>query len=318
MEKDIINYETGEIVNKDPYERHKRILELRNLSEKTFLALGQELYEFYYSDSYMALGHETFESYLADPEVEISRSTAYSLMNIHKTFVLKLQCPTVGLLQAGISKLDMLAEKVDETNVEEWLNKAAVTPRSDFKKELRDAFPPPPPPPMPDGKYRVIYADPPWKYADELIEGYGAATHHYPVMTIEELCQLPVRELAGDSAVLFMWVTSPMFDEWVEVVKAWGFEYKSSFVWNKERHNYGHYNSVRHELLLVCTRGSCLPDQDAKLFNSVQTIPRSNEHSEKPEEFRKIIDAMYPEGRRIELFARRETNGWEAWGNELN
>ena len=76
----------------------------------------------------------------------------------------------------------------------------------------------------------------------------------------------------------------------------------------------GHYNSVRHELLLVCTRGSCLPDV-AKLFDSVQSIERTA-HSAKPEEFRQIIDTVYPYGERIELFARRHVAGWAAWGLE--
>ena len=89
----------------------------------------------------------------------------------------------------------------------------------------------------------------------------------------------------------------------------------SLLIWDKVKHNMGHYNSVRHEFLLVCTRGSCQPDE-RKLFDSVQTIERT-EHSKKPEEFRQIIDTIYPYGSRIELFARRPSEGWEAWGNEF-
>ena len=168
------------------------------------------------------------------------------------------------------------------------------------------------------GKYRIFYADPPWKYGDPfLIEGYKiSAEQHYPVMGIEELCALPVKELAEDSAVLFLWVTSPLLQECFAVIAAWGFEYKTSFVWDKVKHNMGHYNSVRHEFLLVCTRGSCLPDHP-KLYDSVQTIERTD-HSVKPDEFRAIIDDLYPEGKRIELFARKPSEGWEAWGNEPN
>jgi N6-adenosine-specific RNA methylase IME4 len=100
-----------------------------------------------------------------------------------------------------------------------------------------------------------------------------------------------------------------------QVIDAWGFEYKTSFVWDKVKHNMGHYNSVRHEFLLVCTKGSCTPDVQ-KLFDSVQTIERTK-HSEKPEEFRKIIDTIYPNGKRIELFSRKKVDGWESFGNEL-
>lgn len=174
-------------------------------------------------------------------------------------------------------------------------------------------------PPLPDGKYRVIYADPPWSYGNSGIIGetdnYGHVERHYPSMTITELCSLPVRSLVDNDAVLFLWVTSPLLAECWPVINAWGFKYKTSFVWDKIKHNYGHYNSVRHELLLICTRGSCTPDVN-KLFDSVQSIERSDKHSEKPEAFRTIIDTIYPNGLRIELFSRSDTDGWEAWGNE--
>jgi len=133
-------------------------------------------------------------------------------------------------------------------------------------------------------------------------------------MTIVQLCALPIRELADDNAVLFLWATSPMLPEALTVATAWGFQYKASFIWDKIKHNMGHYNSVRHELLLICTRGSCLPDSK-ELIDSVQTIERT-EHSVKPEEFRHIIDRLYPVGKRIELFSRRKVDGWQAWGNE--
>ena len=174
-------------------------------------------------------------------------------------------------------------------------------------------------PSLPDGTFRVFYADPPWKYSDAGVitgnDAYGRAERHYPTMSIEELCALPIAKLAQDDAVLFLWVTSPMLEDSFEVIKAWGFKYKTSFVWDKVKHNFGHYNSVRHEFLLVCTRGSCTPDT-LKLYDSVQTIERSSEHSEKPEEFRSIIDTLYPDGERIELFARDEVDGWNSWGNE--
>jgi len=170
-------------------------------------------------------------------------------------------------------------------------------------------------PPLPKGKYNIIYADPPWFYGDKLIEGYGAAEHHYSSMTIEQLCELPVNELSADNSVLFLWVTSPLLDECWPIISAWGYEYKTSFIWDKVKHNYGHYNSVRHELLLICTRGSFLP-QNKKLYDSVQSIERTSKHSEKPKEFRKIIEKMYPKGKRIELFARKKTQGWDVYGDE--
>jgi N6-adenosine-specific RNA methylase IME4 len=168
--------------------------------------------------------------------------------------------------------------------------------------------------PLPAGKYRVLYADPPWKYNDER-QGYGAATDHYSTLAVDELCALPVGDLAGDEAVLFLWATAPLLPDCLRVVEAWGFAYKTFFVWDKVKHNYGHYNSVRAELLLLCTRGSCTPDS-AKLFDSVVQVERSERHSEKPEAFRQLIDQLYGQGPRIELFARKRVNGWDSWGAE--
>jgi N6-adenosine-specific RNA methylase IME4 len=169
---------------------------------------------------------------------------------------------------------------------------------------------------LPSSRYRVIYADPPWKYNNTQPDYYSEQANHYRLMDLDEICALPVSELAEENAVLFMWATSPILEESFAVVRAWGFRYKSSFVWDKMQHNMGHYNSVRHEFLLICTRGSCQPDVP-KLFDSVQSIKRT-EHSRKPEEFRTIIDTIYPYGRRIELFARNTAPGWDVWGNEVH
>lgn len=178
------------------------------------------------------------------------------------------------------------------------------------------------PPPLPDSdKYRVIYADPPWSYGNSGVIGkndnYGHVERHYPSMSIQELCDMgdDVKRMVDDNAVLFLWVTSPLLEDSFKVIDAWGFKYKTSFVWDKVGHNFGHYNSVRHEFLLVCTRGSCTPD-DPQLYDSVQSIEKSRTHSQKPEEFREIIDDLYEWGSRIELFAREAAPGWEVWGNE--
>ena len=158
----------------------------------------------------------------------------------------------------------------------------------------------------------MIYADPPWSYNDKQnTETLGGAEKHYPTMPLNDICALPVP--VEDNAVLFLWVTSPLLEDCFKVINAWGFTYKSSFVWDKIRHNMGHYNSVRHEFLLVCTKGSCVPDV-AKLYDSVQSIERTD-HSRKPKEFRDIINTLYPAGNRLELFAREAPEGWDVWGN---
>lgn len=174
-----------------------------------------------------------------------------------------------------------------------------------------------PTPELPEGKYQVIYADPPWEYGQEQHSKEKQKTvleTHYPTMPTEDICALPINELAADNSVLFLWTTSPKLFEAKQVIDAWGFEYKSSMIWDKVKHNVGYYVSVRHEFLLICTKGSCLPD-NPKLYDSVQTIERT-EHSKKPTEFYEIIEDIY-HGKKIELFSRKLRKNWSSWGNEL-
>lgn len=206
-----------------------------------------------------------------------------------------------------VASMDPESQKIILDKVFTGEAKGVVDARRLLRKEEAKAAPPL------EGKYRVIYADPPWKYGDERDGSTTGATDHYPTMSIAELCDLPILDITEDSAVLFLWTTSPLLEDSFKVINAWGFKYKSSFVWDKVKHNMGHYNSVRHEFLLICTRGSCTPDV-VKLFDSVQSIERT-EHSKKPEEFRAIIDILYTHGNKIELFARQPADGWEVWGN---
>tara|TARA_R100000951_G_C2633991_1_gene178649 strand:+ start:55 stop:1197 length:1143 start_codon:yes stop_codon:yes gene_type:complete len=166
--------------------------------------------------------------------------------------------------------------------------------------------------------FRVIYADPAWSYNDKQdTPQLGGAAKHYDTMSINELCKLPVNNISEKNSILFLWVTSPLLEDAFKVVNAWGFKYKTSFIWDKVKHNMGHYNSVRHEILLVCTKGSCTPD-NKKLYNSVQSIERNNNHSEKPIEFLNIIDDLYNFGNKLEMFCRTiKKENWYGWGNEL-
>lgn len=182
---------------------------------------------------------------------------------------------------------------------------------------------------FPDGKFRVIYADPPWQYDDSGVipgpsgsEAYGRAERHYPTMKLDDIKALKIGDITARNCVLFLWVPNPLLPDGLEVLSAWGFTYKSEFVWDKELHNFGHYNSIRHEHLLIGTRGKMVPDSDvANQYDSVQSHPRSEVHSAKPELFREIIDHLYPaikDGDRVELFARMNVpEGWRRWGNEI-
>lgn len=218
----------------------------------------------------------------------------------------------LGWSTGKVAQAEQIWKKADD-EIKEKVKNGDMTIHQGYIRTKRKERPKDPPE-LPDDKYRIIYADPPWKYGNVMPDYVTEQADHYNVMSISEICELPVNDITQKNAVLFLWVTSPILEESFRVIKAWGFKYKTSFVWDKIKHNMGHYNSVRHEFLLVCTRGSCTPDVK-KLFDSVQSIERS-EHSEKPERFREIIDTIYPNGNRIELFARKETEDWEVFGDE--
>jgi len=175
-----------------------------------------------------------------------------------------------------------------------------------------------PKPEIPEGIYRVVYADPPWKYSNSIKQAMNnnttVPTDYYPTMTTREICEIPLPNIE-DNAVLFLWATSPLLEDAFDVIDAWGFEYKSSFVWDKGRPFFGYYNAMRHEFLLVATRGSCTPDSNT-LESSVLTFPKT-QHSAKPPEIRDMITRMYGNGQRIELFAREKIDGWDTYGNQL-
>jgi N6-adenosine-specific RNA methylase IME4 len=205
-------------------------------------------------------------------------------------------------------------ELLDAAESSRWSTRQLAEAVRSYKRELAALSAGP----LPEGTYRVLYADPPWEY-ERIIHGHGAAEDHYSTLALEEIQEMDIRSLAADDAVLFLWITAPKLREGLEVAEAWGFTYKASFVWDKVRHNFGHYNSVRHELLLIATRGSCTPDS-SRLHDSVITEERTG-HSVKPEQFRRLIDELYPppEGRndRIELFSRKDSpEWWDAWGAE--
>jgi N6-adenosine-specific RNA methylase IME4 len=168
---------------------------------------------------------------------------------------------------------------------------------------------------LPDGKYQVIYADPPWKYGNSMPGYFKEQANHYPLMTIDEICNMAIKNITDKNAVLFLWVTSPILRESFDVINAWGFEYKTSFIWDKIKHNMGHYSSVRHEILLLCIKGS-YPIQNKILYDSVLSMERT-EHSKKPDYYYEMIEDLYPDSNKIELFSRNERKGWRVYGNQL-
>jgi N6-adenosine-specific RNA methylase IME4 len=165
--------------------------------------------------------------------------------------------------------------------------------------------------------YAVILADPPWSfraYNEDTGQDRGAV-NHYPTMTLDEIKVLPIP--AAKDAVLFLWATVPMLPQALEVMTAWGFTYKSSFAWVKDKRGLGFWSRNRHELLLVGTRGGIPCPAPGEQFDSVIEAPRGR-HSEKPVIVREMIAQMFPNLPKLEMFARgQRVDGWDLWGNEV-
>ena len=172
-------------------------------------------------------------------------------------------------------------------------------------------------------KYNVIYADPPWRYEVYSKKGLGrSAESHYPTMHLEDICSLPVGELADKDCALFLWVTIPCLREGLQVLQAWGFTYKTiAFVWVKQNRKADslcggmrYWTRSNVEFCILPTKGHPRR-QDAGVHQVV--ISHIEEHSKKPQEVRDRIVQLMGDVPRIELFARQKVPGWDAWGNEV-
>ena len=169
-------------------------------------------------------------------------------------------------------------------------------------------------------QYQIIYADPPWQYNDRNTR--GSAEGQYTTMSLSELKALPVPEIADENSYMFLWATSPLLPEALELLNSWGFKYKTmGFVWLKMNLNSfgcfigtGHYTRPSVEVCLLGTKGKL--EIQNKGVRQVIMSPRMG-HSRKPSEIRERIVALLGDLPRIELFARRRVDGWDAWGNEV-
>lgn len=160
-------------------------------------------------------------------------------------------------------------------------------------------------------KFGTIYADPPWQYGNGGTR--AAAKNHYSTMSVGDICSLPVIDLAADNSHLHLWTTNGFLPDALRVMEAWGFTYKSCFVWVKEQMGLGNYWRVSHELLLLGVKGNLT--FECKSLYSWGCWPRAK-HSEKPDEIRQFIEAASP-APRLELFGRKLVEGWTVWGDEI-
>jgi len=174
--------------------------------------------------------------------------------------------------------------------------------------------------PFPNKKYQIIYADPPWSYQGKMMN--SSVTDHYGVMSLEDICNLPLKDITEKNCILFMWVTFPKLNEFIKVINAWGFEYKTTaFVWVKKNKisdsffmGLGRWTRANPEICVLATKGQI--SRKSKSIRQLQIYPIAK-HSEKPAIFRQLIVDLVGDLPRIELFARNKTDGWEVWGNEV-
>lgn len=162
-------------------------------------------------------------------------------------------------------------------------------------------------------KYQIIYADPPWRY-DFSKSDSREIENKYPTMSVEDICALSVP--SDNNSILYLWATAPKLKEALKVMEAWGFEYKTHAIWDKEIIGMGYWFRGQHELLLVGVKGKMSPPEQYKRISSVWK-ERRKAHSEKPNGIREHIDNWYPHLAKIELFARYKPSGWDVWGNEV-
>lgn len=173
---------------------------------------------------------------------------------------------------------------------------------------------------FPQGKYDVIYADPAWSYRNKRTGGSmeSGSDQKYNTMTLEEICALPVPDISAKDSVLFLWCTTPLKEYGLETMRAWGFKYKTTIYWRKIMSlGMGFWFRGQVEELLLGVRGKvkAFRLQEANFIQA-----KALRHSEKPEEFRQLIEratAKMPSQKRLELFARKRADGWDSWGDEL-
>jgi len=170
------------------------------------------------------------------------------------------------------------------------------------------------PPPLPEGPFRVLVVDPPWQYCKRAGDPSQRGALPYPIMTMEEIIEVPVPRIAHEDAILWLWTTNSHLPDAFEILEVWEFEYKTTLTWVKQRMGVGDWLRGQTEHCLLAVRGkpvlNPLTNQTTVLHAPV------GEHSEKPVEFYQLVESLCP-GSRVDLFARRTREGWQVYGDEV-
>ena len=181
---------------------------------------------------------------------------------------------------------------------------------------------------LPNKKYRIIYADPPWSFSSKELQKYNGVRFtsmdkHYPTQSKDWIKNLPVKDIAEDESALFIWTTDAHIKQAIETIESWGFKYVTvAFVWEKKTKtgktvaNLGAWTMKNYEICLLGTRGAMLRRRKVNnIYQKVEAL--RTKHSKKPSKVRDNIEKLFGKQTRIELFAREKANGWDVWGNEI-
>lgn len=164
------------------------------------------------------------------------------------------------------------------------------------------------------GKYKIIYTDPPWQY-DFAESSTREIENHYPTMELEDMKNIEVP--CEDNSVLLMWATAPKLLEAIDLIRSWGFTYKTQMIWDKQVIGMGYWCRGQHEILLIATKGKFSPPDTENRVSSIYSEKRGK-HSKKPDYYYSLIEKMFPNMSYLELFARKKYNDkWQVWGNEV-
>ena len=160
--------------------------------------------------------------------------------------------------------------------------------------------------------YDLLYIDPPWSYGNTATR--GSACRHYPTMSLQEIKDLYIP--AKKDSIMFLWATSALLPPAIEVMQHWDFTYKNCIIWDKQLIGLGNYVRNQHEHLLIGIKGKFPCPAPADRLSSIIREKRTK-HSKKPEKAYELIERMYPQSSKIEMFARNRRTGWDAFGNEI-
>jgi N6-adenosine-specific RNA methylase IME4 len=303
---------------------------LREATVEGFISLGKALIA-----AKDDVGHGGFGKW-CEANLEFSWDTANALMAIAR-WVVQIPTHARNLLPPDWTTLRRLA-RLDDDVLEGLFKDGTIHPnasrrdiehkiklkqRTERHKEIAEHAKFAAEAQVKEGQFALIYADPAWEFKTYRDKGQDLTpAQHYPTMSDEEIARLEVfdveiQHLAAKDAVCLLWCTSANLKRAIAVLEAWGFEYKTHFVWDKQRTGTGYICLNQHEVLLYGTRGK--PPLPMKIFSSLISAPRGK-HSEKPAIVRDMIAQMFPAfdaNSRIELFYRGpKLDGWTVWGLE--